>query len=185
MKNVIHFFGASGSGTSTLGKAICTKSHFTFMDTDDYLWIPTDPKYTVKRDANERIEMMQHDIKAANHVVIAGSLVGWGDVLISEFTLAVRLVVPTEIRINRLRKREFERFGERILPGGDMYDQHLSFLKWAEEYDSGNVVRSKRSHDLWQKKLACKQLTLDGTLPVEDLTDLVLQTILKKPSIEK
>ena len=116
MKNVIHFFGASGSGTSTLGKAICTKSHFTFMDTDDYLWMPTDPKYTVKRDANERIAMMQHDIKAANHVVIAGSLVGWGDVLISEFTLAVRLVVPTEIRINRLRKREFERFGERILP---------------------------------------------------------------------
>ncbi len=32
---VIHIFGASGSGTSTLGRFICEKTGFFFMDTDD------------------------------------------------------------------------------------------------------------------------------------------------------
>ena len=41
MKNVIHIFGASGSGTTTLGKKICEELGYTQMDTDDYFWMPT------------------------------------------------------------------------------------------------------------------------------------------------
>lgn len=44
--SVIHIYGASGSGTSTLGKFISEQLGYTFMDTDDYFWLPTDPKYT-------------------------------------------------------------------------------------------------------------------------------------------
>lgn len=36
MKNVIHIFGASGSGTTTLVKKICEELGYTLMDTDDY-----------------------------------------------------------------------------------------------------------------------------------------------------
>lgn len=36
MKKIIHLFGASGSGTSTLGKYIREKLGYFFMDTDDY-----------------------------------------------------------------------------------------------------------------------------------------------------
>ena len=36
MKNVIHIFGASGSGTTTLGKKISEELGYSFMDTDDY-----------------------------------------------------------------------------------------------------------------------------------------------------
>ena len=46
MKNVIHIFGAFGSGTTTLGKKICEELGYTLMDTDDYFWMPTDPKFT-------------------------------------------------------------------------------------------------------------------------------------------
>ena len=42
MKNVIHIFGASGSGTTTLGKKICSELGYTLMDTDAYYWIPTE-----------------------------------------------------------------------------------------------------------------------------------------------
>ena len=34
MKQVIHIFGASGSGTSTLGRKICEELGYFFMDTD-------------------------------------------------------------------------------------------------------------------------------------------------------
>lgn len=40
MKNVIHIFGASGAGTSTLGRKICAELGYRFMDTDDYFWLP-------------------------------------------------------------------------------------------------------------------------------------------------
>lgn len=35
-KNVIHIYGASGSGTTTLGKKLCEKLGYTLMDTDSY-----------------------------------------------------------------------------------------------------------------------------------------------------
>ena len=40
MKQVIHVYGASGSGTSTLGKYISEKSGYYFMDTETYDQIP-------------------------------------------------------------------------------------------------------------------------------------------------
>lgn len=39
--NVIHIYGGSGSGTSTLGYAFSRESGYYFMDADDYLWLPT------------------------------------------------------------------------------------------------------------------------------------------------
>lgn len=36
MKNIIHIYGSSGSGTSTLGRKISEELEYKFMDTDDY-----------------------------------------------------------------------------------------------------------------------------------------------------
>lgn len=163
MKQVIHIFGASGAGTSTLGKKICEELGFFFMDTDDYFWEPTDPKYTVKRSFEERLRLMKEDIEKHDQIVISGSLVDWGDELIPLFTLAIRLVTDTDVRIERLRKREKEEFGDRLLPGGDMYQNHQEFLEWAASYDTGDVnMRSKAKHDEWQKHLSCKRIVMDG-----------------------
>ncbi len=169
MKNVIHIFGASGSGTTTLGKKICEELGYTFVDTDDYFWMPTDPKFILKRPREERIELMKKDIDRADHVVISGSLVDWGDVLIPYFTLAVRIEMEQEIRIERLKQREKKRFGARIESGGDMYRQHLDFIEWAKAYDTGGLnMRSKAKHDEWQKLLPCEILHLDGANTVAD-----------------
>ena len=63
MKNIIHIYGASGSGTSTLGRKISEELGCKFMDTD---------------------------ISENDNVVISGSLVDWGDELIPLFTLEIR-----------------------------------------------------------------------------------------------
>ena len=169
MKNVIHIYGASGSGTSTLGRKISQELGYKFMDTDDYFWLPTNPQYTTKRSKAERLALMKKDILENDNVVIAGSLVDWGDELIPLFTLAVRLVTDTEIRIERLEKREKQKFGDRILPDGDMYTTHMKFMEWARAYDTGSVeMRSKAKHDEWQKLLHCKQIVLDGAADPED-----------------
>lgn len=51
---IVQILGASGSGTTTLGKAISEKYDSKHLDTDDYFWLPTDPKYTTKREPSER-----------------------------------------------------------------------------------------------------------------------------------
>ena len=163
-KNIIHIFGASGSGTTTLGKKICSELGYEHLDSDDYLWLPTDPKYTTKRDPMERVSLIKKDIMSADNVVISGSLVGWGDELIPQFTLAIRLVTPTDVRIDRLLKREREEFGQRIDVGGDMHLNHKDFIEWAKSYDTGDInIRSKAMHDNWQKLLKCKLIELNGT----------------------
>lgn len=162
-KNVIHIYGASGSGTSTLGRKISDELGYKFMDTDDYFWLPTNPKYTTQRSKEERLALMKKDISENSNVVISGSLVDWGDELIPLFTLAIRLVTDVEIRIERIKRREKDKFGERIALGGDMYQQHLEFVEWARKYDTGSVnMRSKAKHDEWQKLLLCKQIVLNG-----------------------
>ena len=169
MKNVIHIFGASGSGTTTLGRKISGALGYALMDADDYFWLPTDPKFTQKRPREERLEMMMQDLNASENIVISGSLVDWGDALIPYFTLAVRIEIDPDVRIARLQQREKERFGTRIEMGGDMYQQHLEFIEWAKAYDTGGMnMRSKMKHDEWQKLLRCDILHLNGVDTVED-----------------
>lgn len=96
MKPLLHIYGASGSGTSTLGRYLAEQFQYAFLDSDDYFWLPTDPKFTTKRPIEQRVPLIRQDIAAAkNGAVLSGSLVGWGDALIPDFTLAVRVVTDT------------------------------------------------------------------------------------------
>lgn len=173
-KNVIHIFGASGSGTSTLGKKINELWGYAWLDTDNYFWEPTDPPFTTKREKSDRVRLIKKDIEKYENVVLTGSLSGWGDELISLFTVAVRVVTDKEVRLERLKRREKEHFGERIAPGGDMYENHLEFLDWAGKYDTGSVdMRSKAMHDEWQKLLQCPLVVVDGAEDLEKNCELI------------
>lgn len=174
---IIHIYGASGSGTSTLGEAISRRYDYFHMDTDDYYWLPTNPSFTVKRDIKERLFLMKRDIKAHEGVVITGSLVDWGDELIPYFDLAIRVVTDQSVRLERIKKREKERFGSKIEAGGDMFDQHRVFLDWAAQYDTGDVtMRSKAMHDHWEKRLTCKRISVDGGKTVDEILKVVFES---------
>ena len=177
-KNVIHIFGASGSGTTTLGKRICEELNFKLLDVDDYFWIPANPPFTQKRPTEERLKLIKTDVEKFQNVVISGSIVGWGDELIPYFTLAIRIEMDKSLRIERIEKREKERFGSRIEFGGDMYQQHIDFIEWAKMYDDGdNTIRSKKLHDEWQKHLSCEILCLDGANSLEQNSLKVIEKI--------
>ncbi len=177
-KQVIHIYGASGSGTSTTGRFICDKLGYYFMDTDDYFWEATNLPYQIKRSPSDRIALMRKDIASYDKVVVSGSLVGWGDELIPFFTLAIRVETDTAIRIDRLKKREREHWGSRINAGGDMYENHRKFIDWAASYDHGDLNRrSKSKHDEWQKQLRCQIILLDGSLPVEKNFEIIRQSL--------
>lgn len=175
-KQVIHIFGASGAGTSTLGMYISKKMGYYFMDTDDYYWKKTDPPYMIKRKTSDIIKLIKRDIENNTKIVLSGSLVDWGDIFIPYFTLAIRIETDTELRIKRLRKREKENYGNRIEKSGDMYEHYLKFISWAASYDHGDLnMRSKAKHDQWQKRLQCPLIILDGSESIENNFELIMK----------
>ena len=175
MANRIHILGASGSGTTTLGRALAERLNYAHFDTDDYFWLPTDPPTTEKRERTERQKLLMGDLTANESWVLSGSLCGWGDVAIPLFDLVVYLWVPCEIRLERLRHRERERFGERIMPGGDMYETSQAFLKWAASYDKGGLeMRSRQLHEQWLGMLPCPIVCIEGEYTIEEQLDVLL-----------
>ena len=69
----------------------------------------------------------------------------------------------------RLRHREHARFGERILPGGDMYEHSQAFLAWAASYDDGDVhIRSRRRHDQWLSTLPRPLICFEGEYSIKE-----------------
>ena len=118
MSKRIYIIGASGAGVSTLGAALAFRLQAPHFDVDDYYWYPTDPPFEQPRSATDRIALLKTDL-AVGQWALSGSLDGWGDELIQDADLVVFIDTPTEVRIERLKARESQRYGERILPGGD------------------------------------------------------------------
>jgi len=173
--NRIHIFGASGSGTTSLAWAIAEKHGHSPVDTDDFFWARTNPPFREKRPRDQRLALLRQALLSSVPWVLSGSLCGWGDPLIPEFDLVVFLVIPTPIRLARLRAREIARYGHQaIAPGGERHQAHVEFLEWAGRYDTGGLeMRSRALHEAWLAALPCAVLRLEGDRSVgEQLTQI-------------
>ncbi len=166
----IHIVGASGSGTTTLAAAVSGCCGHRQLDTDHYFWLPSDPPYQTPRPRDDRLSMLQQVFSDSESWVLAGSLCGWGDSLIPEFSWVVFLHVPTEVRVERLKARELERYGlAAISVGGAMHRTHLEFIDWASRYDTGGPeMRSRAMHERWLSALPCPVIRLDGRSSVAE-----------------
>jgi hypothetical protein len=58
-----------------------------FLDADDYYWIPTDPPYEEKRDPAARLQLILVDLRKVSSVVVAGCVKNWGGELENSFSL--------------------------------------------------------------------------------------------------
>lgn len=182
MAHGIIVFGASGSGTTTIAGELARVMNFTHFDADNYYWQKTEPPYTVKREREERIALLKADIAKCGSFVVSGSMRGWSDSFEPMFDLAVFVETPTEVRMERLKKRELEQIGERILPGGDMYDNHHAFMEWAAQYDNGGLdMRSRAMHEEWIKTLPCPVIRVDGTADCNTIVASITEQFYTKP----
>jgi len=170
MLDRIHVLGASGSGTSTLASALAAAHGYRHLDTDDFFWLPSHPPFQHRRPVDERLARLHTAVAETRRWVLSGSLCGWGDPLIPEFELVVFLLVPTEVRLARLRAREQARYGvDAILPGGPLHEASGEFLDWASRYDAGDrEMRSRAMHEAWLAALPGPVLRLQGDRPVAE-----------------
>ncbi|MFD2236309.1 adenylate kinase [Aureimonas populi] len=170
----LHITGAACSGVTTLGETLAAVLGAAHVDSDDFYWMPTDPPFSTKRAPQDRVRLMA-DALGEEGWVLSGSLMGWGDSLVEGADLIVFVDTPTALRMERLRRRERERFGERILPGGDMHAIHTDFVAWAERYDDPNFAgRSRARHEAWLGRQSAPLLRLDGREEPRSLAERVL-----------
>ncbi|RWR53037.1 adenylate kinase [Sinirhodobacter ferrireducens] len=169
----VYITGAAGSGTSSLGRVLADRLGVPHLDTDAFFWAPTDPPYTVRRPVEERVALIaaaQLGEGADGGWVLSGAADGWGELVIDGADLIVFLVTPTPLRLARIRRREAEKFGARVKPGGDMHHNHTEFLKWAASYDEPYFSgRSLTRHRDWLAGRSEPVLELSGAKPVSEL----------------
>lgn len=170
----IQVIGASGTGKSTLCKYISEKTGVYWIDSDKYLW--KDRSFTENYPIEERFKMYNDNIANHHDYVVSGSVYSWNPEGFNDRELLVLLTIDEEIRMKRIYNREFSRFGERMLPGGDHYQLTCEFLDWCKTYLTAdeNAINSLASHMLRLREASCKTLILDGNQPVDALCACVL-----------
>jgi adenylate kinase family enzyme len=151
----VHVLGGSGSGTTTLARALAAELRSACFDTDDFYWLPSDPPFQHKREIPARITLLDDALFRHDNWVLSGSFGGWGDVFIPYLTDVIFLTLAPSVRMARLRAREVTRYGHvRIAPGGDLHHAHEAFMEWAALYDvSGHSQRSLDQHERWIAQL--------------------------------
>ena len=75
-----------------------------------------------------------------------------------------------DIRIQRVKNRSFQKFGERMLLGGDLHEQEEKFFDFVKSRPE-DVVKE------WVQSLKCPVLRIDGTKPIEENVDFIMGQI--------
>jgi adenylate kinase family enzyme len=132
----IHVTGASGTGASTLARALAENLRVPWLDSDDCFRVPTVPPCTKKRDAAVRDRRLGEDLRAFDEWVWSGSAVRWEHGALDRLTLCVFLTMPAAARMERLRRREAEPWrGMPRVSAAEARAERDKFLAWAERYD--------------------------------------------------
>ncbi|MBR5288175.1 MAG: AAA family ATPase [Clostridia bacterium] len=164
MARGIFIFGSAGAGKATLGAAVARELGFAHINTDDLFW-RTGMKYpyTLMLPREDRVVKLMDALWEKENFVLSGTLDTISDRFEPMFDLAVYLTTNTFVRLDRLQQREFAKFGERILEGGDLYPMHMRFLDSARRYDS-NAIPNADAHAAWAGTLPCPVLRLSGEM---------------------
>lgn len=165
--------GANGSGKTTLGRELARILNCKYMDIEDYYFEKSDIPYTKACSREECVRRMLSDIYKYNSFVLSAVDGNFGEEITKMYELAVFLSVPVEIRMERIKQRTYEQHGERVMPGGDMYEQQQRFIEFAR-------TRSLSHIDMWMKTLKCPVIRLDGTKAIFENVPIVLELINSK-----
>ena len=153
--------GMNGSGKSTLGRALAESLGWRFIDNEDLYFPKDDPNhpYTAERTQDEVERLLLEEVRQDDQFVFAAVRGNYGEAVLPYYKAAVLVEVPREVRLQRVWERSHRKFGERMLPGGDLYESEKRFYDLVAARPEDYATR-------WLDTVDIPVLRVDGTRPV-------------------
>ncbi len=175
----IQICGLNGCGKSTVGKALARELGFYFIDNENLYFQRTteNEPYRNERPRPEVERLLMEEVRQHENFVFAAVKGDYGAAMQPLYNYVVYLQVPGDVRAWRVRNRSFLKFGERMLPGGDLHEKEEAFFR---------VVAGRKDEmvENWLNSLSCPVLRLDGRLPVEENVKRIMEWLEKKRPCE-
>ena len=173
IKYGVLIMGLNGCGKSTLGRALAERLGYRFFDAEDF-YFPAgqDNPYAVSRTREEALALLR-EATARHPRFVYASVSGPRDKAVeARCALAVVLSAPRDVRLQRIDGREAARFGDRVRPGGDMYEQQAAFRAFV-------AGRSEKDVEEHVARLSCPVLRLDATRPIGENVETIAEKMNK------
>ena len=175
----IAIVGLNGSGKSTLGHALAKELGYFEIDVEDYYFpeqkesrqaalegkydvkcnYPGEIPYSEARSKSEVNQAIANTILSHEKYILCGVTINWSDEILSTIQKVFWLKVNSDERVLRVKDREEKRWGERVLAGGDMFEQQDLFRNLIGGFSEQKVLDSLVN-------VECEVVELDGTLPI-------------------
>jgi len=159
--NGIIVFGLNGSGKTTFARELANSLNYKHMDIEDYYFIESDVPYSKARELEECKSLMLKDIEKHKYYVLSALTGDFGYEITSTFELGIFIDAPHAVRVERVRRRSIDRFGDRVKEGGDMYEANMTFMDMVESRTLSKVTE-------WSEQIECPIIHLDGRKNISD-----------------
>ena len=159
----IQICGLNGCGKSTLGKALAEKLDFHFIDNENLYFARehANEPYTNPKSEEEVERLLINEVIEHPNFIFSAVRGNYGKEIIPMYNYVVVIEAPKEVRSQRVRNRSFQKFGKRMLIGGDLYEREEAFFRmshedkqFAKEYYFKKCVKPMGiSRELYEKHL--------------------------------
>jgi len=158
--------GLNGSGKTTFAEALAKKLKVKHMDIEQYYFTSADNPYASSRTREEVERLLLEDMNQNPDFVFSAVNGNMNSEINEKYSLVVYLDAPPDIRMKRIRQRAVEKFGDRVLFGGDMYEQEEKFFAFAQK-------RTPDKIEDWLNTVSRKVIRLDGTKSIQENVEFV------------
>ncbi len=168
----IQICGLNGCGKSTLGKALAEKIGFHFIDNENLYFTRAsiDEPYNNPKSRADVERLLIEEVGRYPDFVFAAVKGDYGKDMISMYDYIVMMEVPKNVCARRVRNRSFQKFGNRMLIGGDLYNQEEAFFQMVDSREDEFI-------ETWLQMVNCPIIRVDGTKPIEDNVEYIIKEI--------